>query len=338
MPTFWRRWAWPLAKLLIAAAILGGIGWQFYRDLTRTDEQGVSLLRDLQWQPLWLALSAILYLAFLGSSCWYWRRLLLHFGPAPSPLATTRAYFVSQLGKYVPGKAWALLIRGALVRGPNLRLGLAIITSFYEVLTTMAAGAMVAAIAFIIQPPLRIDLYVHPAIAGVFFLGLCALPLLPGVFNRIAARLAHKLCADEATSLPKIDMRTLAQGVAITSCGWCLMGLSVWAGLHAVLPEPPPLELSTWLRFQGAMGLAYVAGFLIPIAPGGVGVREFFLLRLLGFDGPEAPLVLAGVLLMRLAWTAGEMLLAGVLYPLGGPNDAQASPAVQSIVQADPSR
>ncbi len=314
MPIPWKRWAWPLAKLLFAAAILGGVGWQFYRDLTKTDETGVPLLRDLHWEPGWLAMSALLYLCFLGSSCWYWRRLLLHFGPAPSPLVTVRAYFVSQFGKYIPGKAWALLIRGALVRGPNLRLGLAILTTFYEVLTTMAAGAMIAAVAFVIQPPLRIDLYVPPVLAGVLLLGVCAVPLLPGVFNRIAGRLAHKLQADDAGPMPKIDIATLLQGLAITACGWCLLGVSVWAGMAAVSPAPPPLDVSMWLRCLGAIGLAYVGGFLIPFIPGGVGVREILLARLFGGSAAEASLIAAAVLLMRVAWTVAEMALAGMLY------------------------
>ena len=44
-------------------------------------------------------------------------------------------------------------LRGGMVQTRKLHLGLAIVTSFYEVLTTMAAGALVASIAFFLQPP-----------------------------------------------------------------------------------------------------------------------------------------------------------------------------------------
>src|SRR5262245_59110969 len=314
MESDWKRWAWPAAKALFAAATLLGVGWQFYRDLTKTDDADVPLLHDIHWQPGWLALSALLYLAFLGSSCWYWRRLLLHFGPAPPAFVTARAYFVSQLGKYIPGKAWALIMRGTLVCGPNLRLGLAIQTTFYEVLTTMAAGAMLGVVAFIFQPALRIDLYVPPILVGILFLGVCALPLLPGVFNRIAGRLAHKLQVDDAGPLPRIDLVTLLQGVGITACGWCLLGVSTWAGLAAVSPAPPPLDVWMWLRCLGAISLAYVGGFLIPFLPGGVGAREFFLARLFGGSAAEAALFTVAVLLMRLAWTVAEVTVAGLFY------------------------
>ena len=36
-------------------------------------------------------------------------------------------YFLGQLGKYVAGKAWALLLRGGLVTGPHLGMTVAII-------------------------------------------------------------------------------------------------------------------------------------------------------------------------------------------------------------------
>src|SRR5438067_1020280 len=79
-----------------------------------------------------------LCLLALGGSAWFWYWLMRTFGEQPEGPATVRAYYIGHLGKYVPGKAWALLMRGNLVRGPGVRLGVAIITAFYEVLTTMA--------------------------------------------------------------------------------------------------------------------------------------------------------------------------------------------------------
>src|SRR5262249_57797160 len=69
-------------------------------------------------------------------------------GPVPPWGMTLRAYYVGHLGKYLPGKAWALLLRADLVRPGGVRPGLAGLTAFYEVLTTMAAGALVAAVLF----------------------------------------------------------------------------------------------------------------------------------------------------------------------------------------------
>ena len=67
------------------------------------------------------------------------------------------------------------------------------------------------------------------------------------------------------------------------------------------------------------MGPAYVIGFVILTAPGGLGVREFLLIRLLtpelvGVEdrGPEdaRALVVLAVLALRLVWTTAELLTA----------------------------
>ena len=120
------RWGWPVAKALLAVAILLGVGREFAVNLGRLD------LAELTVQPAWLALSAALYVLALAGSAWYWYHLLQVFGERPRLLPTFRAYYLGHLGKYVPGKAWALLLRGQLVRGPgtDVRLGVAIISAF----------------------------------------------------------------------------------------------------------------------------------------------------------------------------------------------------------------
>jgi len=318
MPTPWQR-AWPILKLLFAVAILVAVGWQFARYLRDLD------LHELEFRPAWLALSAILYLAFLGSSCWFWQRLLVHFGHRPPARMIARAYYVSQLAKYVPGKAWTLWLRGGLVATPELHLGLAIATSFYEVLTTMAAGALLAAVAFLVQPPPALSIAVHPVWAGLILVGLCGMPLLPVVFNLFMERFAKKLKTEDAEPLPKIGVGMLLEGLAITACGWCLLGVSVWASLAAVLPEPPPFDPSMWVRCLGTIGLAYVGGFLVFVLPNGVGVRETALLELLAFAGPKTQIA-AVVLVMRLTWTVAEVIIAAVLYPIAKKEPSQPEP------------
>jgi len=304
-----KRWGWPIFKGVLALAILAGVAWQFARDLRRTE------LNTLEFRWPWLALSAVTYVTALGFSALFWFRLLRIFGQHPTALPILRAYYIGQLGKYVPGKAWALLLRGGLVHGPQVHFGAAVLTAFYEVLTTMATGALVAAIVFVFQPPPTEGLEWHPLYTGLLLLGLLGLPLLPGVFNLLTARLARRFPMIDSLQTPKMTMKVLAEGVLTTALGWGLFGVSLWTALAAVLPEVPDLTLDLWLQLVGSIGLSYVAGFLVLVVPGGVGVREYFLSRLLAFVGPLALIDLA-VLLMRLAWTTAELLAAGGLQLL----------------------
>jgi hypothetical protein len=323
MKRWLRRWGWTVGKTLLALAILVGIGRQFYHNLTQLD------LSELALRPAWLVLSAGLYLLALGSSAWFWWRLMRTFGERPQGPATVRAYYIGHLGKYVPGKAWALLMRGNLVRGPGVRLGVAIITAFYEVLTTMASGALLAAVLFALQAPAASGLGAHPVVVGVLLLALLGIPLLPGVFNRLVARLATRFQTVESFRLPRLGGGTLALGLLVTGGGWLVMGVSLWAAVQAVVPEPYALTPESWGRYVAMVGLSYVAGFLAFMLPSGVGVREGVLE---GFLAPElagrvahgSAVATVTVLLLRLLWTTAELVMVGVVYWLPGPRQPAA--------------
>jgi uncharacterized membrane protein YbhN (UPF0104 family) len=66
-----------------------------------------------------------------------------------------------------------------------------------------------------------------------------------------------------------------------------------------------------------AVAASYVAGFVVLVAPGGLGARELVLQELLTPRvGGAAAAVLAS-LVLRLVWTAAEVALAGGWYLLG---------------------
>jgi len=306
MKNAWQRWGWPLLKVLLALAILLAVGHRFYDDLSHLDTAHFEL------RPAWLFVSSALYALGLWLSAWYWYHLLHVFGDRPRLSTAGRAYFLGHLGKYVPGKAWALLLRGSFVRGPQVRFGVAIITSFYEVLTTMAAGSLFAAVVFAFDPPNVPGLDWHPLLTGLLLLAVCGVPLMPAVFNFIVRRMAARFEKVDSYQLPRLRLGTLIVGLLATGLGWSLLGLGVWALLQAVVPGPPELNWANWLRCSGSIGLAYVAGFLILFLPGGLGAREYFLVPLLGFAGGR-PVIAAAVLLLRVVWTATEVAIALVM-------------------------
>jgi glycosyltransferase 2 family protein len=337
-----RPW-WPYLKALLTLAILMGIGRQFAQAL-RISERGLGeSLRDLGTRlhhPLWIVLAGVFYAAGLGFSATYWCLLLRVLGYRASIPRLVRGYYVGQMGKYLPGKAWALVMRASVAGGPDLPLSVGILTSFYEVLTTMAGGVLTAAIIFwFLVPPggssfdwqtIRVvflmqagdevahDRNILVAVAILFFLPL-VLVVTPVLFNRIIRRLNR--FAALAAEAPRLRLVHLLMGLVVTSGTWLTFGMSGWSMLCGVTAESPPFEPAAACRIAGYIALAYVAGFFILIVPSGLGVREYFLLLCLVpelsmlLPGGEAPAVAAVlVLMLRLVWTITDVAMAALVY------------------------
>ncbi|MFL5339198.1 MAG: lysylphosphatidylglycerol synthase domain-containing protein [Gemmataceae bacterium] len=306
------RVAWPkvwrAAKVVLAVLIVGGVAWQFAKILRRPELWAQPLRPDFGW----LALAAAAYMAafcFWGS---FWVRLVRGFGQPLPWLAGASAYFASQLGKYVPGKALAIVLRVAFARSAGVRTEVGVITALYETLTSMAAGALVAAI---LIPILKSD----QSALGWKALGLLAIagvPILPGVFNRLAARAAKPFLPKDAPPLPRLRISTLAGGIVQTAVGWFFLGASLLAVLLALRPDSVDVSAGFWLVCTAYVAVAYVAGFIALPTPGGLGVREVIMQTFLAAElaprlGEESePLAVLVVLLLRLVWTVTELSLA----------------------------
>jgi uncharacterized membrane protein YbhN (UPF0104 family) len=348
----WRQW-WPVLKAVLALTVLAAVGWQFVRILQTPALQDVERSRssaDVLWErmeqarPGWLVLAGVLYLLGLGCSAVFWRQLLRRLGQRLPAWATARAYYVSQLGKYLPGKAWAVLLRVTLARGPGVRLGVAGLTAFYEVLTTMASGALLAAVLFALLMPDTAVALDWTMLRSLFFLQaegtdlpdrrvlvLLALALfapfsmaiLPAIFNRAVHHLSWPFRQAEAEPLPAVRTRSVGDGLLLTGVCWPLLGASLWAVLRAVMREPPEWSLGLWGRCTAFLAVSYVAGFLIFVVPASLGTREYFLTLFLvpelsGLggrdDGEIRAVVIAAVVILRLVWTLADVLAAGLLW------------------------
>jgi uncharacterized membrane protein YbhN (UPF0104 family) len=307
-----RAMAWRAAKIVLAAAVLAGVGWQFTKILRR----------DELWQepirPNYGGLAAAALLYVLAFGCWgsYWFRLVRGFGDRLPLLAGIQAYFVSQLGKYIPGKALVIVLRVALARTCGVRVSVAAITSLYETLTMMAAGALLGAI---LLPWLKSD-QSDLGWKALILLGIAGVPILPGVFNRVAARAVKPFLPTDAAPMPKLRTSTLLTGLVQGACGWFALGGSLLALIGALRPELMPISVTSWLVCTAYVAVSYVVGFIALVAPGGLGVREMILQTLLTTEfaivlGDRAGAVaVIVVLLLRLVWTVTELTLAATSF------------------------
>jgi len=308
-----RMWLLRGWKPALAVLILALVARHFFRILAQPELDPYPFALRIRY----LIPAAFLYLGAHVCWAWFWVRLLRSQGVQVSFLDGLRAYFVSQFGKYIPGKAWVILIRVALLRstkgGTPLVVG---ITATYETLTSMGAGALLG---LILLPRVGVvPTQVSENMAFVF--AIAALPLALGVLNKLAARRIAKMRGPDAPPLPSPPLTLLLQGLLHGIGGWCLLGIALGFAIQAVATDPPEPSLESYLADLGAIALSYVAGFFVLVAPGGLGIRELILQYALAprFE-PALGKALAAAqatviaLVLRLTWTIAELAFIALL-------------------------
>ena len=127
--------------------------------------------------------------------------------------------------------------------------------------------------------------------------------------------------------MPRFTGRLLVQGLVWSSCGWVLLGLSQLAVVRAF--DPAGRSYSSWAWRPvviASVALATVAGFVVAVLPGGLGVREGVLMSALApVIGSDQAVVAS--LSLRLVWVAAELAAAAVRLPLASTSTGRCHPS-----------
>jgi glycosyltransferase 2 family protein len=203
-----------------------------------------------------------------------WRRTVVAWGERLRWADAARIWFVSNLGKYVPGKIWQIGAMGALAQRAGVSAVAAIGSSLVVNLVNVAAGFMVVALAGSARLAGRGLL---PGIA-VFLVGLAATPWLLPHLVRLASRLTGR-----EWPAPRIPSAAIVVALVGCTVAWGLYGFA-FRELAVALFGPRAGSPAT---YTAVFTLSYLVGYLTFLAPGGVGARELSLLALLPAAGLE---------------------------------------------------
>jgi glycosyltransferase 2 family protein len=313
-----RAWVKVAIKSTLGLIVLFAVARHARKTLVDIDARGESV----RIEPGSFAVAVGLYIAGLVPLGVFYGRVLAASQTPISNYAAVRAYLISHLGKYVPGKALVVVMRAGLSVPYGARPATAAFATFYETLVMMAAGGLFAAVAFgwdtvlpIVLPlgigAVRIPLALLGLGMGIAFLVVVE----PRVFPRLASLGRLPFRGVGADALPRVTWRLLGAGLLWSTLGWTLLGLSQVAVLGML--GPSRMLQTNWPAVVASVALATVAGFVVPLAPGGLGVREWVLWTSLSASIDRDRAVVAA-LLLRLAWMVGELIAAtivGVLRP-----------------------
>lgn len=251
----------------------------------------------------------------LFTSMLVWRSLLTAAGSRVPLAPAARIFFVGQVGKYLPGAVWPVLAQMQLGQAQRIPRRRSATVAVITMLASLAAGLLVAAIAFVAS-------LTGSATAGYGWAFL-AVPVLlvclhPRVLNPVLDRLL-RLVRRPVQEVP-LTGRAVMVAMLWGLLSWTFFGLSVW--LLAVRLGAP--EGRAFLLATGGFAFAWCAGFLVLLAPAGAGVREVVLVASLSpVLGTGKATALA--LVSRLLTTVGDLLMATLAGWLGRARRADGS-------------
>ncbi|NLT26224.1 MAG: hypothetical protein GXX90_06195 [Microbacteriaceae bacterium] len=272
---------------------LAGVVWAI---ASQWDEILAALV---EMSPTTIAIGAVLAIVFVLLTMLSWRAVLADLGSPLRLVSAGRLFFVSQLGKYVPGGVWnyvAVVEMGATRSIPRARSLSAMVVS---IMVSIVTAALVAV-------PGLVTTGRFPIESGAWLLVLVpvvAVMLVPAVLNRLIA-FALKL-----VKRPPLEHPLPAGGVALSAgwalAAWIVSGVMVWL---LCLDFGMPASFETFVLAVGGYALSWAMGFVVFFVPAGLGVREAVLaVMLAGHLEPGALIVV--ILMARIFATLGDVVL-----------------------------
>lgn len=253
----------------------------------------------------YLAMGAVVT---LGAHVWAgvaWNWLLRACGHEQSARWAIAVYLRSNIAKYLPGNVWHFFRRIRSSQEQRIPLGAALLSVVLEAVLMVAAGSILASVSFVsllhLLPALALLALIHPRFLNPVLARLAKAKAK--TFARFAkgseqaatavtAQLDHYPLLPLAGELVFVVLR----GLGFLFCLWALY-------------QPPWQDLP---HIFAAFCIAWIAGLVVPGAPGGLGVFEATALGLL--HGRVPPAVVFGVVAAyRLISTGTEAL--GSLVP-----------------------
>jgi glycosyltransferase 2 family protein len=296
---------WKITKLALLATVLWFVGRAVARDLARVDDWSA-------FRPEWVfvLLAGVALLGVSVVQMLSYRALLGGFGTRLDWGAMAGVAWVPPLGKYVPGKIWALGGAMAMLRTRGVSAAIAVtcvlMVDALAVLSGLIVGAPVA-----LKP--AVAQWIPGAgwtVAAVVTVGLVMLH--PGVFARALNALLKRLGKPALAQTP--TMRQMALPMVCAFSQWAFAGAALWCVTRSLTDVP----IAAMPGFVPLAACAMTISYLALIAPGGIGVREAIYLALLPqlVIGAPAGTVALVVVAMRLWQTVIEVGLAGLGYGL----------------------
>ena len=208
-----------------------------------------------------LTVAAGLYALAHGPSSAAWILSLRAMGQPIPFLTGVKIGLTTQVGKYLPGNVAHYFARAGLAAASGVRVTSSGIATLLEILAAVVAASVTAATALSLDPAPMKAVHLLGATPAPSFVLIAVVLLVIGALLRFI----------------KVSPAGLLAAIACLVTNFVLAGLSFLAVVSAITgTTPSPAAMI------GIFAVAWVAGYLVPGAPAGFGIREAILVTWLG--------------------------------------------------------
>ncbi|MDI5985659.1 hypothetical protein QLQ85_12755 [Halomonas sp. M4R5S39] len=268
--------------------------------------------RDIILQTLsllsWGILLGVFLLIFLAKLCLVanMRIAASHFSINFGWIDSYRIYNLTQLAKYIPGSIWQFVGRIAILRERGVAAQDIRDSLLAEHLWVMASAGVMGVVLIAAS---------QPGLLHVWFDNVDVNIRLQWVLAGSALMIASVIVVFFLRShLLRWFLRLRPPVMAIPALlfTWLFLGSSLGVTIAPFVESSPPLAF-----IIGIYCLAYVAGFLVPFAPAGLGVREaVFTFSLIPFMSVDLAVLLAAI--NRIVYFSVEIIAVVFCFRLKG--------------------
>ncbi len=259
-----------------------------------------------------LALAIVLFLITMVMAGFAWYVVLRASGERPQLSAAMVTIMLSQFAKYLPGNFAHVVGRVVLARNYGCSTPRVIFAMTFEIGWAIVAAAAVSAIALLVGDAGQLaglpDFGGTWSVAALVAVAIGVPVIGAWTLNRWRPGPLAKLLGDTSVSLPGIAPTLVCFAL------YCGSFVLAGAALEFLAQGLFGVGESRFALMTGVFALAWVAGYITPAAPAGLGVREAVLLAALGpVYGAETAVAIAVVLRACTLAADGLGFLAGLL-------------------------
>lgn len=219
-----------------------------------------------------------------------------------------KIWFLSLLGRYIPGRVWLLFGRLYLAKKEGGSQYKTLLSMILELSLSIIAGILV----FFISLPFW-SFLMHQKTIFFFILIIMVLVglifLYPPIFTK-SINFILKLIKKQSIVL-EIKYTDILKFLFFYFIFWIILGFSFYFLINSIYP----LKIHLLPAIIGIVAISWVIGFLSFLTPGGIGVREAVLSYLLSFFMP-LPIAIIISLIYRICLIFIEVLMALVSLKL----------------------